>query len=104
MVCATNWQEIEGIAIRPTDRAQERVTAPRVAALGVFALGARKQRREAKLSVKTSSGQGIFLVRGATPSELQARLGPLIACVGQKTSEAYWAEMRVIGAYQKPLG
>lgn len=102
-VCATTWPEVVAITVTATDRSQDRITATRVAAVGIFALGAKKPRREAKLSVKTRSGEGIFIVKGRTPSELQAQLAPLAACIGQPTSEDYQAAVRAADALRPAL-
>jgi hypothetical protein len=43
------------------------------------------------LGVRTEAGEGIFVVRGHAPLQLEAKLAPLMACVGRATSGEYLA-------------
>jgi hypothetical protein len=73
--------------VRPNDRPGERITASRIALVGPFAWAAKKQRREAVLSVKATWGQALLLVHNQTPLDLEAALSALRACIGRTTSD-----------------
>ena len=88
-VAVAAWPDVREMRVGPSDRGADRVTASRAATFGVFALGARKQRREAMLAVKTATGEGIFIVHGRTPLELQAALAPLVSRIGETTSDEF---------------
>jgi hypothetical protein len=88
-LCGAAWDQIVELRVGPTDRSPERFTASRIAVLGPFALAAKKQRREAMLGVKTLSGEGVLIVHGHTPLDLEAQIAPLAACVGVPSSDAY---------------
>lgn len=77
-----DWADIRDISVDATDRASERVTGTRIAALGPFAWAFKKQRREAALVIETSWGEAIFLVHGRSPLELRAALAPLTRSLG----------------------
>jgi hypothetical protein len=105
------WSELTGLEVRPTDRAGERVTATRVAFLGLFAWAAKKQRREAVLAVHTTCGDAVLIVKGLSPVELEASLSPLSHCIGRPSSRDYscWQNetddvIRAAKASQPPPG
>ena len=103
-VCWVDWPEILEFRVGATDRGSERFTASRLALVGPFALAFKKQRREAMLAVKTTSGEGLFIVHGHTPIELEAQLAPLSACIGVPPSDAYRSVDSGLWSRAFPLG
>jgi hypothetical protein len=103
-VCWVDWPEILEFRVGATDRGSERFTASRLALVGPFALAFKKQRREAMLAVKTTSGEGMFIVHGHTPIELEAQLAPLSACIGVPPSDAYMSVDSGLWSLAFPLG
>jgi len=89
VVAGVDWDEIVELSVGPTDRPAVRSPASGPALLVRFADAARKRRREAMLVIKNTSGEGAFIVHGATPRELEARLAPLASRVGITPSDAY---------------
>jgi hypothetical protein len=83
------WAELTGLEVRSTDRPGERVTATRIALLGLFAWAAKKQRREAVLVVSATWGQAMLIVHGLDAVELEAALSPLVTCIGRPSARDY---------------
>jgi hypothetical protein len=83
------WAELTGLEVRSTDRPGERVTATRIALLGLFAWAAKKQRREAVLVVSATWGQAMLIVHGLDAVELEAALSPLVTCIGRSSARDY---------------
>lgn len=79
------WTDIAEVAIDGTDTIASRVTATRLATLGIFALAAPKKKDEktAFVTCRASSGDLAFQVPGGDPHKLQARLAEATARVRQ---------------------
>jgi hypothetical protein len=73
------WQEITDLDVDGAENASKRVTAGRVAVIGVFALVAKKHVKDSMLIVTTASGdQALFHSSQFTALELRQKLLPLI--------------------------
>jgi|GEM_PF-4236277 len=81
------WEEVISIEIDGPENASKRVTATRVVALGVFALAAKKGQKMATILVETTSGDiAIFQTEKMLPSEVQARLMPILTKVNRRVA------------------
>lgn len=83
---AVAWPEVTEIAVDGVDTIGGRVTATRLATLGIFALAVPKKqgKKMAYVTCRTQSGDLVFEVPGAEPHELGARLSEPIAFVRHK--------------------
>jgi hypothetical protein len=79
------WDEITGVAIEGPDQVQKRVTATRLLTTGIFAFALKKKSKEAFLTVTTTRGEAIFHSEKLTPHEMRAKIGWVVAKVGEPT-------------------
>jgi hypothetical protein len=66
----------------------QRVTATRLLATGIFAFAMKKKSKESFLTVTTTRGDAIFHSEKLTPHELRAKLGWVLAKVGEPSAPA----------------
>lgn len=72
------WDQVTDISVDGPESASKRVTAGRVAMLGVFALAAKKKTKSSVILVDTLSGdQAVFETAKALPHEIAPKLAPL---------------------------
>jgi hypothetical protein len=72
------WEQVTDISVDGPENASKRVTAGRVAMLGVFALAAKKKTKSTVILVDTLSGdQAVFETAKALPHEIGPKLTPL---------------------------
>lgn len=74
------WQNLHGIEVSDQRQVQERITAPRAAAFGLFSLGMKKRQVSSFLSLTVGFGAPeryeIYEVPGVEPIQLQAQVSP----------------------------
>jgi Short C-terminal domain len=68
------WVWINALKIEAPDEAKRRVTVPRAAAVGVFALAVKKRFKQAVVVLETKYDDVFFIVEGYDPVELRAQL------------------------------
>jgi hypothetical protein len=73
--------EIENVSIDGVDQIQLRPSVLATAAFGVMGLAARKKEKRAYLVVSTARGDGVYEVSNVLPTELRARLSPLLKTI-----------------------
>jgi hypothetical protein len=72
------WEQVTDISVDGPENASERVTAGRVAMMGVFALAAKKKTKSAVILIDTLSGdQAVFETAKVLPHEIGPKLTPL---------------------------
>ena len=68
------WAEINGISVEGPEEIRRRVTAPRAATIGLFALAFKKREKQAILVLETKNDDAFFEVDGFDSVELRAQL------------------------------
>ena len=76
-----NWSDLVGLDVRPVDSPGQEIAATRRSLAGPFGWFGRQRGRDAVLCVRATWGQAELLVEGHTPTELDAALAPLRACI-----------------------
>lgn len=71
------WTTVTELAALDRDGVERRITAPRLLALGTFALIAKKERSLSYLVIADDRGEWVVEVPGLTSIELKSGLGPL---------------------------
>lgn len=83
------WGEIESIEVEGPEQAGKRVTASRVAMVGVFALIARKKVKSAVITVSLRSGeQAVFQTHAWMAADLKLKLVPILSQMRQAVAVA----------------
>jgi len=83
------WQEITDLEVDGAGSVSKRVTAGRVAVMGIFALAAKKKTKDSMLIVTTASGdQALFHSSRITALELREKLLPIITQIRKAKADA----------------
>ena len=74
------WNAVDTVTVEAADNVKQRVTLPRVAAGGVFALGFKKTYDRSYVIVNATHGEeAIFEITGHDTMSTRAQLGPVTA-------------------------
>jgi hypothetical protein len=81
------WDQVQGIEVEGPEQAGKRVSAGRVAMIGIFALAAKKSVKSAVLTVTLNPGeQAVFQTHSWMALDLKAKLAPVLSHFRQPSS------------------